>query len=63
MTRRKQNLIRRATPRAQAAERGLGREAVRVKSEKWKTENAVAIDSCNQWVETHGLPLDRYRQF
>jgi antitoxin CcdA len=48
---------------SQAAEQGLRREIARVKADKWKAENANAIDSSNQWVETHGLPLDRYRQF
>ncbi len=46
-----------------AAEAGLRREIARAKSERWKAENAAAMASSNQWVETHGLPLDRYRRF
>jgi antitoxin CcdA len=46
-----------------AAEQGLRLEVARAKAEKWKADNAAAIESSNKWVETHGLPLDRYRQF
>lgn len=48
---------------SQAAEQGLRKEVARAKTEKWKVENAAAIEDSNQWVETHGVPLDRYRQF
>ena len=48
---------------SRAAEAGL-REAVRAaKAEAWRRENAEAIASANAWVEAHGLPLERYRQF
>jgi len=29
----------------------------------WLTENVAAIESSNGWVEKHGLPLARHRQF
>ncbi len=48
---------------SQAAELGLRREIAKTKGEKWRRENAGAVESSNRWVETHGLPLDRYRQF
>lgn len=48
---------------SQAAEQGLRREVARAKAEKWKAENAAAIESSNAWVERRGLPLDKYRQF
>lgn len=48
---------------SRAAEAGLRQEIARAKSERWKAENASAIESSNQWAETHGLPLSRYRQF
>ena len=31
------------------------------KGKRWQEENAEAIQSINNWVETNGLPLDRYR--
>ena len=40
------------------------RDAVRKKkAAKWLEENRAAIQSSNEWVEQHGLPLERYRQF
>lgn len=40
------------------------RDAVRArKAAAWLEENRAAIQSSNQWVEKHGLPLARYRQF
>lgn len=48
---------------SQAAEAGLRQEIAKTKSKLWKEKNAPALKSSNQWVEAHGLPLDRYRQF
>ncbi len=31
--------------------------------EVWLAENKEAIQSSNAWVETHGLPLAKHRQF
>ena len=40
------------------------REAVRqAKAAKWLEQNKAALESSNAWVETHGLPLAKYRQF
>jgi antitoxin CcdA len=36
------------------------RRAVR---EAWIEENREAIESSNAWVEKHGLPLAKFRQF
>lgn len=36
------------------------RRAVR---EAWAEENREAIQASNAWVEKHGLPLAKYRQF
>jgi antitoxin CcdA len=36
------------------------RRAVR---EAWIDENREAIEASNAWVEKHGLPLAKYRQF
>ncbi len=48
---------------SQAAEAGL-RSAVRdAKATAWKRENAQALESSNTWVESYGLPLEKYRPF
>lgn len=40
------------------------REAVRKqKAAQWLDENRAAIQSSNDWVTAHGLPLAEYRQF
>jgi len=40
------------------------REAVRKeKAAQWLEDNRAALQSSNEWVETHGLPLEKYRQF
>jgi len=40
------------------------RDAVRArKAAAWLEENRAAIQSSNDWVEKHGLPLEKYRQF
>ncbi len=48
---------------SQAAEIGLRHAVAAAKAEIWKRENAEAMESSNQWVKAHGLPLERYRQF
>lgn len=46
-----------------AAEDGITR-AIRAEKERlWRIENAEAIAAANEYVEKHGLPLARYRQF
>lgn len=40
------------------------REAVRKeKAYEWLEENRAAIQSSDDWVTQHGLPLEKYRQF
>jgi antitoxin CcdA len=40
------------------------RDAVRLrKVTQWRQQNEAAIQSSNEWVEKHGLPLEQYRQF
>ena len=47
---------------SRATEAGL-REAVRAaKAKAWLEENAEALQSYNEWVERHGLPLEKHRQ-
>jgi antitoxin CcdA len=48
---------------SRAAETGIA-EAVRAeKNRRWLAENREALESSNAWVEKHGLPLAKYRQF
>jgi len=48
---------------SQAAEAGLRRAVAEAKAQAWRRENAAALASSNAWAETHGLPLEKYRQF
>jgi len=48
---------------SEAAERGL-RLAIREAEEAlWLRENGEALDSCNAWVDSRGLPLAGKRLF
>ena len=46
---------------SQACEAGLAGEVRKQLSEEWKRENKEAIESSNEYVRKHGLPLARYR--
>lgn len=48
---------------SQAAEQGLARAIADKRTELWLVENQAALDSFNDYVAKHGLPLARYRQF
>lgn len=48
---------------SQACERGIADQVAKVRAELWLTENREAIESSNAYVEAHGLPLARFRQF
>jgi antitoxin CcdA len=48
---------------SRAAEEGVRAAVAAAKAEQWQTENADALESSNSYVEKHGLPLDRFRQF
>jgi antitoxin CcdA len=48
---------------SQAAEVGVADAVARKRAEKWLAENQEALDSSNAFVEQHGLPLARYRNF
>lgn len=48
---------------SRACEGGLRQQVATARAERWKIENAEAIESFNRYVEVHGLPLARYRQF
>ena len=48
---------------SQAAEAGLVRAVAEKRAELWLQENMEAIESSNEYVEKHGLPLDTFRMF
>jgi antitoxin CcdA len=48
---------------SQAAEAGLSHAVAEKRAELWLTANREALESSNAYVEAHGLPLARHRQF
>ncbi|MFW5452620.1 type II toxin-antitoxin system CcdA family antitoxin [Thioalkalivibrio sulfidiphilus] len=48
---------------SQAAEQGLARAIAECRATMWLEENRAALESSNAFVEQHGLPLARYRNF
>ncbi|MBA2960508.1 MULTISPECIES: type II toxin-antitoxin system CcdA family antitoxin [Ramlibacter] len=48
---------------SQAAEVGVAGAVARKRAEVWLAENREALESSNAFVEAHGLPLARYRNF
>ena len=48
---------------SQAAESGIAQAIKQKKTEQWLVENRESLEGWNAYVEKHGLPLARYRQF
>jgi antitoxin CcdA len=48
---------------SQACEKGLAAEVKKAREDKWIEENWEAIQSSNDYVRKHGLPLAKYRLF
>ena len=48
---------------SRAAEAGIENAVKEKKRERLLKNNAEALDSANAYVEKHGLPLAKYRQF
>ncbi len=48
---------------SQTLEEALHKKIRAQQGEQWLKENREAIESSNKWVEEHGLPLAKYRQF
>ena len=48
---------------SQAAEAGLALAVAERRAAQWLEENRRALDSSNAYVEQHGLPLARFRNF
>lgn len=48
---------------SRAAENGVRLAVAQARADLWRAENAAAVASSNRYVDAHGLPLDRFRQF
>jgi len=48
---------------SRACEAGLEAALKEERGRRWIEENRAAAEASNAWVEKHGLPLARYRQF
>jgi antitoxin CcdA len=48
---------------SRACEAGLQAQIKKAREERWRAENREALESSNRYVEEHGLPLARFRQF
>lgn len=48
---------------SRAAEAGIRMAVMQFRTEIWKSENQNAMESSNEFVERHGMPLGRLRQF
>jgi len=48
---------------SRACEHGLARAIVDARAQRWLAENEEALNSSNDYIERHGLPLARYRMF
>ena len=48
---------------SQAAEAGLARALAEKRAELWLRDKQSALNSSNDYVDQHGLPLTQYRGF
>lgn len=48
---------------SRSAESGIQTAVLEAKREIWLAENKAAIESSNDFVEQHGLPLAKFRNF
>ena len=48
---------------SRACDHGLALHIAEERARRWLEENKAALDSSNAYVERHGLPLARHRQF
>lgn len=48
---------------SRAAEAGIAEAIARERESRWKAENRQALESSNEYVRRHGLPLAKYRLF
>jgi antitoxin CcdA len=48
---------------SQASEEGLARAVAERQAQNWLQANQAALESSNDYVAKHGLPLARFRNF
>jgi antitoxin CcdA len=48
---------------SRAAEAGIAEAVAAEKTRLWKLENRATIGAWNEYVEKHGIPLAKHRQF
>ncbi len=48
---------------SKACQHGLEERVVQSRTDAWREANREAIDYWNAYVDKHGLPLARFRQF
>ncbi len=48
---------------SRACERGLAEQIAESRAERWRADNAEALQSSNAHAERKGLPLSAYRRF
>ncbi len=48
---------------SQVCEAALLKASKQEEERRFREENKMAFDYWNKWVEEHGLPLEKYRQF
>jgi len=48
---------------SRACEAGLAAVVLKERERLWRDEHRDAIEGNNRWIDEHGLPLDKYRQF
>lgn len=48
---------------SRAAESGIAEAVAAERTRRWKEENRDALESSNEYVRQHGLPLEKYRLF
>ena len=46
-----------------AAATGLEQAVAKKRAERWLADNGAALGAYNEFLEGHGLPLDKLRQF
>ena len=48
---------------SRAAEDGIRQAVAETRAAQWRAENRAALEASNAYVDRHGLPLARLRQF